>query len=32
MSAGEIALKSLKIASRICIYTNDNFVVEEIHA
>jgi ATP-dependent HslUV protease subunit HslV len=30
LSAGEIALKSLKIASKICIYTNDNFVLEEI--
>lgn len=30
LPAGEIALKSLKIASKICIYTNDNFVMEEI--
>ena len=30
LSAREIALKSLKIASSVCIYTNDNFVVEEL--
>lgn len=30
LSASEIAVKSLKIASKICIYTNDNFVMEEI--
>ena len=32
MKAGDLALKSLKIASKICIYTNDNFVLEEINA
>ena len=32
MKAGDIALKSLKIASKICIYTNDNFVLEELNA
>jgi len=30
LSAKEIALASLKIASEICIYTNDSIVVEEI--
>lgn len=30
MSAKEIALKSLEIASSICIYTNSNFLVEEM--
>ena len=30
LSAKEIALKSLQIASEICIYTNENFTVEEI--
>ncbi len=30
LSAREIALESLKIASDICIYTNSNFVVEEL--
>lgn len=30
LSAHEIALKSLKIASDICIYTNSNFSFEEI--
>jgi len=30
MSAGEIALRSLKIASEICIYTNDSITVEEV--
>ena len=30
-TAGEIALKSLKIAAKICIYTNDNFLLEEIN-
>ncbi len=29
-SAREIAEKSMQIAGRICIYTNDNFTVEEI--
>ncbi len=32
LKAGEIALKSLEIAAKICIYTNDNFVLEEINA
>ncbi len=32
LSAGDIAAKSLKIASKICIYTNDNFVLEELNA
>ncbi|MEN6445184.1 MAG: ATP-dependent protease subunit HslV [Candidatus Cloacimonas sp.] len=30
LSAGEIAVEAIKIASEICIYTNDNFIVEEI--
>ena len=30
LSAREIVEKSLKIASEICIYTNDNFVIEEL--
>ncbi|MCD6463801.1 MAG: ATP-dependent protease subunit HslV [Thermotogae bacterium] len=30
MSARDIALKALEIASEICIYTNTNFTVEEI--
>ena len=30
LSAKEIALRSMKIASGICIYTNDNFIVEEL--
>lgn len=30
MSAAEIARKSLEIASRICIYTNDSIMVEEL--
>lgn len=30
LSAKEIALKALAIASQICIYTDDRFVVEEI--
>ena len=30
LSAKEIALKSMDIASKICIYTNANFVLEEI--
>jgi ATP-dependent HslUV protease subunit HslV len=30
LPAKEIALKSMEIASRICIYTNDSFVVEEV--
>ena len=32
LSAGEIALKSLGIAGKICIYTNENFILEEVHA
>lgn len=31
LTAGEIALKSMKIASQICIYTNDNFILEELN-
>ncbi|MGE5558732.1 MAG: ATP-dependent protease subunit HslV [Bacillota bacterium] len=30
LSAGEIALQAMKIASEICIYTNDQIVVEEL--
>ena len=30
LSAREIAERSLRIAGNICIYTNDNFVVEEL--
>jgi len=30
LSAREIVEKSLKIASEICIYTNDRFIIEEI--
>lgn len=30
LTAKEIALKSLEIASDICVYTNNNFTVEEI--
>lgn len=30
LSAKEIAYKSLKIASEICVFTNDNIIVEEI--
>ena len=30
LSAKEIALKSMKIASSVCIYTDDQFVVEEM--
>ncbi len=30
LSARDVALRSLKIASGVCIYTNNNFVVEEI--
>jgi len=30
LSAREIVEKSLKIASEICVYTNDKFVIEEI--
>ena len=29
-SASEVAEKAMKIASQICIYTNDNFTMEEI--
>ncbi|MCL2295231.1 MAG: ATP-dependent protease subunit HslV [Spirochaetes bacterium] len=32
LTAGEIALKSLGIAGKICIYTNENFILEEINA
>ncbi len=30
LSAREIAVKSMEIASEICIFTNNNFVVEEV--
>ena len=30
LSAKEIAYKSLKIASEICVFTNDNIIVEEV--
>ena len=30
MSAREIAEKSMKIASEICVFTNSNFVIEEV--
>jgi len=30
LSAKEIALRSMKIASGICIYTNDQIVLEEL--
>ena len=30
LSAKEIAFKSLKIASEICVFTNDNIIVEEV--
>lgn len=30
LSAGEIARKSIEIASQICIYTNDSVILEEI--
>ena len=30
LTAKEIALKSMDIASKICIYTNNNFIVEEV--
>ncbi|MDO5022490.1 MAG: ATP-dependent protease subunit HslV [Eubacteriales bacterium] len=30
LSAHDIALKALQIASSICVYTNDNIIVEEI--
>jgi len=32
LAAGEIAREAVRIASEICIYTNDNIVVEEIAA
>jgi ATP-dependent HslUV protease subunit HslV len=32
LSAHEIAEKSLKIAGQICIYTNDQITIEELHA
>jgi ATP-dependent HslUV protease subunit HslV len=31
LSASEIVSESLKIASEICIYTNDRITVEELH-
>ena len=30
LGAREIVEKSMKIAGQICIYTNENFVVEEL--
>jgi len=30
LTAKEIALEAIKIASEICIYTNDNFTIEEL--
>jgi len=30
MSAREIVIEAMKIASEICIYTNDNLIIEEI--
>jgi len=30
LSAKEIAMEAMKIAAEVCIYTNDNFIVEEI--
>ncbi|MBN2051253.1 MAG: ATP-dependent protease subunit HslV [Spirochaetales bacterium] len=30
LSAGEVAKKALSIAARICIYTNDSIIVEEL--
>jgi len=30
LSARDIAIESMKIASQICIYTNDNFIIEEL--
>jgi ATP-dependent HslUV protease subunit HslV len=30
LSAREIALEALRIASEICVYTNDNFTIEEL--
>ena len=30
MTAKDIAYKSLKIASEICVFTNDNIIVEEL--
>jgi ATP-dependent HslUV protease subunit HslV len=31
LSAREIAEKSLRIAGKICIYTNDQITIEELH-
>ncbi len=30
LSAKDIALRAMKVASQICIYTNENFIVEEL--
>ena len=30
LAAADIAIKSLEIAASICVYTNDNIIVEEI--
>jgi ATP-dependent HslUV protease subunit HslV len=32
LSAREVAVKSMKIAGEICIYTNDRITVEELHS
>src|SRR5580698_6267990 len=32
LSAREVAMKSMKIAGEICIYTNDRITVEELHS
>ncbi len=30
MTAEEIAIKAMKIASDLCVYTNENFVLEKL--
>jgi ATP-dependent HslUV protease subunit HslV len=30
LGAGEIAVEAINIASEICIYTNSNYIVEEV--
>ena len=32
MNAKEVALESLKIAAEICVYTNQNIIIEEINS
>ena len=32
MSAREVAERAMRIAARICIYTNDHFTIEELEA